>query len=222
LASQSKTEARRSKILKAAQKVFAHKGFHDATIAEIARAAGVSEGSIYEYFSSKEGVLFAIPLEVTRESHELSQVHLSLIRGAANRLRALVYMYLSLYESNPDYSSVILLTLKQNQKFRETEAYEMIRDGFRNITAVIKSGMANGEFRPDINPYVVRSVLMGAVDHLTTNWLMGGRRGSLTELVDPVLDVVMEGVLTKDPRSTSDLHWSAWQRTGRASGPQEA
>lgn len=215
LASQTKTEARRSKILKAAQKVFAEKGFHDATIAEIARAAGVSEGSIYEYFSSKEGVLFSIPLEVTRESHELAQIHVSLIRGAANRLRALVYMYLALYEGNPDYASVILLILKHNQKFRDTEAYDMIRAGFRNITETIKSGMANGEFRPDINPYVVRSVLMGAVDHLTTNWLMGERKGSLTDMVDPVLDVVMEGVLANDPRTVQGLHWSSWQKTGR-------
>lgn len=206
--------------MKAAQKVFARKGFHDATIAEIARAAGVSEGSIYEYFSSKEGVLFAIPLEVTRESHELSQVHVALIRGAANRLRAIVYMYLALYEGNPDYSSVILLILKQNHKFRETEAYAMIRDGFRNITEIIKSGMDNGEFRQDINPYIVRSVLMGAVDHLTTNWLMAGRKGSLTELVDPILDVVMEGVLAHDPKATQSLHWSSWQRAGRPPEPQ--
>ncbi len=215
MASQTKTEARRTKILEAAQSEFAEKGFHDATIAEIARAAGVSEGSIYEYFSSKEGVLFAIPLEVTRNNSEQADLHVDLIRGAANQLRATVYMYLSLYEDNPDYAAVVLLILKHNQKFRETEAFHLIRNGFRKITRIIETGIKDGEFRTDSNPYVIRSVLMGAVDHVTTNWLLSGRKGSIVSLIDPILDVVMEGILVKDPVATQDLHWSAWQRSGR-------
>lgn len=215
LASQTKTEARRIKILEAAQSVFAEKGFHDATIAEIARAAGVSEGSIYEYFSSKEGVLFAIPLEVTRRNSEQADLHVDLIRGAANQLRATVYMYLSLYQSNPDYAAVVLLILKHNQKFRDTDAFRLIRHGFQKITKIIELGIRDGEFRPESDPYVVRSVLMGAVDHVTTNWLLAGRKGTITSLIDPILDVVMEGILVTDPVASQNLHWSAWQRSGR-------
>lgn len=215
MASQTKTEARRTKILEAAQSVFAEKGFHDATIAEIARAAGVSEGSIYEYFSSKEGVLFAIPLEVTSKNAQTADMHVSLIRGAANQLRATVYMYLSVYENNPDYAAVVLLILKHNLKFRETEAFRLIRQGFQKITKIIEAGIKDGEFLPDGDPYVIRSVIMGAVDHVTTNWLLSGRKGSITKLIDPILDVVMEGILVTDPETTSKLHWSAWQRSGR-------
>ena len=215
MASQTKTEARRTKILEAAQSEFAEKGFHDATIAEIARAAGVSEGSIYEYFSSKEGVLFAIPLEVTRNNSVQADLHVNLIRGAANQLRATVYMYLSLYETNPDYAAVVLLILKHNQKFRDTEAFHLIRNGFRKITRIIETGIKDGEFRQDSKPYVIRSVLMGAVDHVTTNWLLSGRKGSIVTLIDPILDVIMEGILVKDPVATQDLHWSAWQRSGK-------
>jgi TetR/AcrR family fatty acid metabolism transcriptional regulator len=53
-------EARRNQILDAAAAVFAEKGFHHATTKEIARAAGVSEGTIYNYFASKADLLIGI------------------------------------------------------------------------------------------------------------------------------------------------------------------
>jgi TetR/AcrR family fatty acid metabolism transcriptional regulator len=53
-----KKPAKGAAILKAAENIFARKGFHAATVSDIARKAKVSEGTIYEYFSSKEELLF--------------------------------------------------------------------------------------------------------------------------------------------------------------------
>src|SRR5260370_38849477 len=52
--------ARRNQILDAATQVFAQKGFHRATIKEIARVAGIADGTIYTYFASKTDVLLGI------------------------------------------------------------------------------------------------------------------------------------------------------------------
>ncbi|MBS3808751.1 MAG: helix-turn-helix transcriptional regulator, partial [Desulfobacterales bacterium] len=57
-------------IVKAAEHIFARKGFQAATVADIAKKAKVSEATIYEYFSSKEELLFAIPAETIREYQE--------------------------------------------------------------------------------------------------------------------------------------------------------
>jgi len=56
-AREERTEERRSQILQAAHEVFSRKGYHGATIREIAAAAGVAEGTIYLYFASKHEVL---------------------------------------------------------------------------------------------------------------------------------------------------------------------
>jgi len=61
MSSQGKANARKEQILKAAERIFAQKGFHEATVSEIAKEARVSEGTIYEHFSTKEGLLFTIP-----------------------------------------------------------------------------------------------------------------------------------------------------------------
>ncbi len=56
-----KTEDRKRRILGTAAKVFSEKGFNEATISEIAKRSKISEASIYEYFATKERLLFAIP-----------------------------------------------------------------------------------------------------------------------------------------------------------------
>src|SRR5574340_184328 len=59
-------EERREQILKAALKVFGEKGYERATIAEIARRAGVAEGSIYNYFKNKGDLLVGIPSQMVQ------------------------------------------------------------------------------------------------------------------------------------------------------------
>ena len=60
------SETRRTQILEAAARVFARRGFDRATIQDIARAAKLSEGSIYNYFRSKEELLVHIPQHLVR------------------------------------------------------------------------------------------------------------------------------------------------------------
>lgn len=60
------SETRRTQILEAATRVFARRGFDRATITDIARAARLSEGSIYNYFRSKEELLVHIPHHLVR------------------------------------------------------------------------------------------------------------------------------------------------------------
>jgi len=75
-------EARRTQILLGAAQVFADKGFHKATTKEIAKAAGVSEGTIYNYFNTKRELLFALidlvgaqSLKTVIEAHRQDDPH---------------------------------------------------------------------------------------------------------------------------------------------------
>jgi len=211
MSSQGKANARKEQILKAAERIFAQKGFHEATVSEIAKEARVSEGTIYEHFSTKEGLLFTIPEAFVAKVREQNLFHLQLIRGAANRLRAIVYLYLYTWQEHPDYALLNLLILKGNLNFRQTEGYRLIRQGFREITAIIEDGIASGEFRADIDPYVIRSVLMGAVDHATVNWLLSKRERKLVDLVDPIMDLVMTGLGSAPPAAAGARQpWERW------------
>ena len=80
-----KNPAKGAAILKAAQNIFAQKGFHEATVSDIAKKAEVSEATIYDYFSSKEELLFSIPAETIHQYQEKNLEILEYIQGAANK-----------------------------------------------------------------------------------------------------------------------------------------
>ena len=201
MAKYKRMEARKEQILMAAERVFAQKGFHQSTIAEIAREAGVSDATIYEYFPNKEELLFSIPFETTRKGKESLAAHLRFIRGAANKLRAIIYGYLHFYHTHPDYASVALLILKPNRDFLKTQAYQIVREWSRLTIEVVKEGMASGEFRPDTDPYLIRSAVLGTIEHNVISWVLLGRPKDLTKLVDPLTDMLVHGIRQEaDPK----------------------
>ena len=191
-------EARKNKIQGAAERIFGQKGFQDTTISEIAKEAKISEASIYEYFSTKEGLLFSVPTKYASELFKLIEFHLKLIRGAGNKLRSIIYLLLSSYEERPDNASIIMLILKHNKKFLNTEGHLEIKKALQIITQTIDEGIKTGEFKNDINVYLIRSIIIGTIEHLVINWLMTERPENLTDLADPLIDTILEGIQSKE------------------------
>ena len=139
--------ARRVRIIESALRIFAEKGFQDATISEISKAAGVSDATVYEYFKSKEELLFAIPEEITENSIRETEKVLPYLRGAESKLRAIVQSYVATYETNPQYANLIMLHLKSNRNFLKTKAYTVVRSAARMLLACIKEGIEDGTFQ---------------------------------------------------------------------------
>ena len=206
MTSQKRSEARKEQILKAAEKVFAKNGFHEATISGVAREAGLSDATIYEYFSTKEELLFSIPRETTRRGMERMAGYLKAIRGAGNKIRTIIYHYLLFYQNDPDYASVVMLVLKSSRKFLETEAYQVIREGFRGILTVIQEGIDSNEFRPDTDPYLVRQMILGVMEHIVIRWLLLGKPKDLLQYADPITDMILGGIENRNPTQGWDLH----------------
>ncbi len=194
MAQQKRTEARKEQILNAAEKVFAEKGFHQATVSEVAKEAGLSDATIYEYFSTKEELLFSIPLETTQRSSELLKFHLGYIRGAANKLRSIIYHYLWFYKNHPEYSSVALMILKTHRGYLETESYGVYRRATQLILEVVEEGIASGEFRADTDPHLVRHALLGAIEHMVSRELLHKAGREFMDYVDPLTDMIIGGI----------------------------
>lgn len=211
-------------IIDAALKVFAEKGYYDATISDVARRAKVSEATIYEYFGSKEDLLFAIPKEITQTSVGFLQAMLPFIDGARNKIRAIIFGYYNLYKENPEYSALVLLNLKHNRKFMETEGYGVVRQAGGVLLQVIDEGIGNGEFRDDIDPRLVRSILLGTLEHIFFRWHLLERKEELDDFVDPLMDVLMNG-FAKDALGRTlqiNINFAEGGATAVASGTPKA
>lgn len=181
-------------ILKAAETIFARKGFHTATISEIAKKAKVSEATIYEYFSTKEELLFDIPAEKISAYYEKNREIIRYLHGAANKLRFLIVRHLELYDNDPDYANVVMLILKANRNFLETAAYKIVQQSARWYIEVLEEGVQSGEFREDIQPYLVRAMIWGTIEHSVTRKSLLGKPADLTALADDIYETIFQGI----------------------------
>ncbi len=204
-----RTKNRKDRIMDAALRIFAEKTFQDATISEISKESGVSEATIYEYFGTKEDLLFAIPEKISNDSFEEFSRVIPYIKGVEGRMRAILLSYVRLYQDNPNYSALVLLQLMSNRRFRQTSAHAAIRRSAHRLLNCIRTGIADGTFRKDANAYLVRSMLMGTIEHLFIHWHMKGMPNqdtSIMDMLDPFLELVLNGIRAKKEDDGISLH----------------
>jgi len=200
MADHVKTKSRKDRIMEAALRIFAEKNFQEATISEISKESGVSEATIYEYFGTKEDLLFAIPEKITNDTLAESQLVLPFMKDVEGRMRTILLSYIQLYQNNPHYSALVLLQLMSNKRFRQTAAHELIRRSAHGLLDCIRDGIADGTFRKDADAYLIRSILMGTIEHLFIHWHMQGmpkREKSIIDMLDPFLELVLSGIRTR-------------------------
>jgi len=171
-------------ILEAAIRVFARYGYHHARVGEIARAAGVAEGTVYLYFRNKEDLLVsAFREKMDAFTHEvaarLAPAGAGARGGAAEKLRRVVEMHLSRLGADYDLALFFQIHLRQpEESVRNAIAGPLARYA-RLIEDVVEAGMASGEFLAGQNKKLVRQMVFGAIDEVVSNWVRSRGKYSL-------------------------------------------
>jgi TetR/AcrR family fatty acid metabolism transcriptional regulator len=190
----SSNEDKRKQILNAAAQVFSKMGRHKARIQDIARLAGVGDGTIYQYFRNKEEILFTLPIENTKELIGIQQEHLNGIRDTDLKLSFLIKDYLQYCESHKEYSSIVLFDLRYNRSFYQTEGYRLFRDFARIFYDTIVAGKEQGNYRRAADPYLAVKLIFGLIDHSILSWIIFGRPQKIINLSDPICDLVLSAL----------------------------
>jgi TetR/AcrR family fatty acid metabolism transcriptional regulator len=160
------TEQRKAQILTAAAKVFAAKGFDRATIADIAREAGIAEGSIYNYFRNKSDLLISIPRQVIRLPVEsvLGQMHAA---GAApippeQMLPIIAKNMTAVFRQNGYIFRILISALPtMSQSVREQYVNRVIFYIWDLLEAYFRELMEKGILRRDLNPAILTRAFVG-------------------------------------------------------------
>ncbi len=199
---------KRERILRAAVKVFAKKGFYASRVAEIAKAAGVADGTIYLYFKNKDDVLES--LFEDRIGRLLSVLNSELLKvpTARERLAKMVELQLGLLEGQRDLAEVITVNLRQSTKLLRQYGSKGFLSYLELMTKVVSDGQASGEFREDVSARVVARALFGALDGLALTWALGDARvGGLEKAAVQLAAVLIDGLAKRDssahPTATS-------------------
>ncbi len=183
------------KIIQAATKVFAQKGFYNSKVADVAREANVADGTIYLYFKNKDDLLISIfeysmdvfTAEVQRQTEGVSD--------PVEKLARFIKLHLELVRENQDTAQVLQIELRQSSKFMKEYAATKFRDYLNIISQILEEGQARGVFKKSINPFIVKRAIFGAVDEMALEWvLMKKKKYSTEEVAEQICSMFMEGL----------------------------
>lgn len=188
-----RSDDKRQRILQAAVRVFAKKGYHGAKVSEIARKADVADGTIYLYFRNKEDILVSLFDEVMEEHLARAREELLAVRGAAARLLAIAEHHLRAMGGNRDLAVVFQVELRQSTRFMERFTASWLQDYFALVSGVIEEGQREGALRADLPRKIATKAFFGTLDEMVTSWILGGKDYDLPQLAQPVVDLFLRG-----------------------------
>lgn len=150
------------KILEAAVKIFARKGFYNAKVSEIAREANVADGTIYLYFKNKDDILIHLFEEEMDAVIQAMREEVLTLKDPVERLRAFVRKHLRMVEENKHLAEVIQVELRQSNKFVKDYKNEKFLDYLKLLADIVIDGQRKGVIRSDLNPSIAKRVIFGA------------------------------------------------------------
>jgi TetR/AcrR family transcriptional regulator, fatty acid metabolism regulator protein len=189
-----------TRILRAAEMVFAEKGYNQATISEISKLAKVAEGTVYEYFENKEHLLFSIPQDRFKQHIErLNEIFE--IRTPMKKLRRFIRYHFFLYLTQRDFLKVFLLHIQLNKGFYQSQAYESFKRYAEIVYPILDEGKQDGSVRPEVNNRVFRNLFLGAFSHMALRWYILDQETRTDKMreIDEVVSLLCRAVATQKP-----------------------
>jgi TetR/AcrR family fatty acid metabolism transcriptional regulator len=188
---------KREAILRAGVQVFAKKGYFNSKVADVARAAGIADGTVYLYFKSKEEILHSIFDQAMEKFIAEGKRELSEIDSPVDRLKKVAELHLKRLSDDRDLAIVFQVELRGSTKFMQEFSAAGFHEYLEVIRKTIEQGQKTGIFRSDIKAIVCAKVLYGALDEMVTNWILSKKAYPLEPMADEVLKIFLRGVLTE-------------------------
>ncbi len=191
-------------IVDAAFSVLSRKGKR-ATIAEIAGAAGVNESAIYYYFKDKRELLFYAAGESLRRRTADLQRELEDISDPISRLSALIWFQLTYHDDEPGYARYSILDCRADREFFHHEASINFINWTRIVNTILRDGINDGSFAPEIPFSVANSMVMGLLDMENIQVFTGRWKGSARDDFDAILYLLLPVLTEPYERNDSGL-----------------
>lgn len=183
-------ERTRKEIVEAAARVFAEDGFHDASMAAIAREAGFTAPSLYTYFRSKDEIYEALAADVVGELLATFDAPVPEAAGFEDRVRDLLRRQATVFEARLDALRA-LMRIGPRHGRKEPERF------IRRYAAFLEK--AGGAAALRLPPEHAARLLFGLLDASFTHWLLSKGAPRASGQVDLILDLFLHGAAARAP-----------------------
>ncbi len=187
---------KRVRIIDAAIRVFAEKGFHQARVTDIASQAGVADGTIYLYFRNKEDLLLTIFEEKMTVINAGLATVLEGVEDPLDRIRAFARYHFSLVQQHRHLAEVLQVELRLSNKFLKEYRPKPLWQYLGAFAGILREGQEAGKVRPDLDVFAAKWAFFGALDELAMQWVLarGKPRFNLDAAADTVADIFIKGI----------------------------
>jgi TetR/AcrR family fatty acid metabolism transcriptional regulator len=182
------------RILEAAVKVFAEHGFFQSTVSQIAREAGVADGTIYLYFKNKDDILVQFFSYKTRQVFSRFREEVDGADNAVDKLRNLIRRHLEEFQNDRNMAIVYRAETHQKSRLVEAQIKEMSKMYLDIVSEIVEQGQEEGVVRKDLYLSLVKRFILGAVDEVINTWIHSDGKYDIGTMADPLVDLFIRGI----------------------------
>lgn len=197
IVSREKASEKRQRILAAALKVFAQRGFYNAKVSEVAREAKVADGTIYLYFRNKDDLLISL-FEDRMDFliHRLREVLADDNGAPLSRVRTVIHSHLQIADRWPALAEFITVELRQSSKFVKEYENPKFSEYLQILRELIEEGQEDGSIRSDLDARMVARSIFGALDEALLTLVLAGRNSeeTLTRTASQLTTLFCDGI----------------------------
>lgn len=195
---------RMSDLLAAARAVIAEKGYENTLLSDIAKRAGVVDGTIYRYFENKRDLMVKVAERWFGEQL-VEDSQLRSVPGTEAKLRHLAARTLSIIKREPVLARYMLMELRSDPQYRSTAFFEMNKRFTDDVLLVCREAVASGDFDDDVSPGVIRDMLHGCIEHRTWAFLRGEGDFSVDDVADAIAKIICRGMFRRQESAPDKL-----------------
>lgn len=182
------------RILEAAVQVFAKNGFQQSTVSQIAKTAGVADGTIYLYFKSKDDILIQFWNLKAKQVFEKFRTEVEKGNSAAEKLNNLIHIHLTEFQQDRNMAMLYQIETHQLNRVAGEQIREISKMYLDIISEIVDQGQAEGSIRRDLYVGLVKRFIIGAVDEVISTWLHSETEYDLASMANPLVDLFIRGI----------------------------
>ena len=168
-------DAKRERILAGAVEAFAAHGFHGARVSDVAKAAGVADGTIYLYFENKDELLARIFEQTLDRFWARGEAYVLEPDSAADQIARLVELHLRFLGENRSLAAVFQVDLRHSPHFLGDVSRRIFRRHLEEMERILARGQEQGHFATEEAPAELAKMVFGTIDQLVTSWVLSRR-----------------------------------------------
>ncbi len=196
-----RVEEKERAIIAAASEVFREHGFDRAKIAEIAKLAGVAEGTVYLYFENKNALLLAVAAEFYDHLTRDAATGIKDLPDTAAKLTFLARHHMERVAAEWPMLGVAMIPAKVSDEYRQTEEYQLNRTYVEVFDQVIRDGVNRAEIRADLPLSVIRDLFYGGLEYGARTMRMRSTKTDIDETIANFVQVLTAGMFVHPDRA---------------------